>query len=454
MTSNNEQKQNFLNLIAICQGLKFSRLQKIRTTDRGEISLEFYGEKKRQKVFLSLSHIGLASKISSQPAQRSLVFQEIVRRNLRNHFLKDVLLIQEFPGIVLIFDNEKGLVFEWSPEGRFCVVHQSKPSENPFFFLSLVEFTLAAIKTKQRETFKIALTFQNNETFDCMPDIPPQTSLVRRRLKTRERFLLRRLERQKHDLSQIFSVEELKKQLSGLQTVLHLWPEGALFFDVPADVQSWSGLPSRLEISRGAKPSVLLAERAKKLKKSQRAFESLSQRIEESENELKEFDEAKELFESGDEFALVELLKTQRVPKNQNKKRKPLPYRSFFIETGEELRVCKRASLVKDFLKMMPSHHLWFHTVTGQGAHVWLVLKTKLPSVRAKRSAQILALAFSHQQKQRAGDVHEALRGDLSQSKRGAEGEVLVRRSQVDYIQYEEKELQEILKFKISRPDS
>lgn len=308
---------------------------------------------------------------------------------------------------------------------------------------------------------------------------------VRKSVKNRLQFLERRLLRQRADLPADTELIRLTKRAEGLRAHLYLWPEGSLTWYVPPDLVENSGLPTFFQLSSGQKPGDLLDELFREIDKLKRRRQELLSRLESSKKAIDDFHEqvirAGESIEAeiaalaplgqftikdlGIYFSRIQpvaavrlcdqLATTWNMPgagqthskKHRSEKDEKLPYRVFQASTGEFIHVARSASDGDLMIKLMPSHHMWLHVLTGEGSHVWLEKpKKEEPSPHAIREAAILAIHNSRLSRGRQGEVRVATRADIEKKKDLPPGKVLVRRCKTILVKYESADLESILK--------
>lgn len=307
---------------------------------------------------------------------------------------------------------------------------------------------------------------------------------IRRAAKTKLEFLERRLLRQKKDLPVDSEIERLAKRAGTLQAHLYLWPQNSNIWYVPENLIQEAHLPPFIQLQQGQKPGDVLSEWFKEISKLKRRRDELNRRSEKSRQEIEAFrekviaagqsieDETRKLAPHG-VFGLKELgiyfsriqpadalslCKSLQIPWNaakQNFSRRPnkplldsrrASYREYKASTGEFIRVARNAEESDKMLKMIPSHHLWLHVLTGEGSHVWLEKpKKKEPSQAALREAMILAVHHSRLSRGKQGEVRFAKRTDIEKKKDLPAGKVLVRRCETSVVKYDDDDLQALL---------
>jgi predicted ribosome quality control (RQC) complex YloA/Tae2 family protein len=125
------------------------------------------------------------------------------------------------------------------------------------------------------------------------------------------------------------------------------------------------------------------------------------------------------------------------------------PFKTFYTSSGLFLRVSRSSHDADEMLRHMPSHHYWFHILNKEGSHVWVEgKKNQALKPEEIRQAAILALHYSKQAKNQAGDVQYTLKAHIEKKKHLNPGKVLVRRAQTLYISYTKEELKDLVERK------
>ncbi len=307
---------------------------------------------------------------------------------------------------------------------------------------------------------------------------------IRRAAKVRMQFLERRLLRQRTDLPLESEILRLARRAEGLRSHLYLWPENSNTWYVPADIIDATGLPSFLQHGSGQRPSDLLEEEFRQVDRLKRRRSELLQRMEDSRSAVDSF--VNQVIKAGSsiwheiaglapegQFGLAELgvyfsrirpaaAETlcrelsvtwdgpgQKPGKDSHPSQKTLrlPYRVYRATTGEFIHVARSAAESDLMLKLMPSHHIWLHVLSGEGSHVWLEKPKKAePSSQALREAAMLAIHNSRLARGRQGEVRVATRTDVEKKKNLPPGKVLVRRCRTILVKYDAVEIDAVLK--------
>ena len=123
------------------------------------------------------------------------------------------------------------------------------------------------------------------------------------------------------------------------------------------------------------------------------------------------------------------------------------PWRTFHLEGGWVVWVGKSAAGNDELYRKAKSNDHFFHVVSPQGSHVIVRTrdKSELPSTVARQAA-ILALHFSKIRRDQGGEVYQTKRANIMRRKGMPSGLVLVQRSSVLHVKYEQPELDQVLK--------
>ncbi len=401
-------------------------------------------------------------------------FDEIHKRYM-NNYLKNDLIPKTFFESWCEWDTEstktkKRSTFLETPVA-FC----------PWSCEPLGNFTVDQIQ-QDNLTQKKDDTSNNNESKFNQLLLP---SHIRKAVKTKHQFLIRRLQRQKEDLPTDKDIIHLKKQAEGLKNLLYLWPKNSSTWNTPPQFIEEYQLKPLYILKKGQTPGQFLEKIYQEVAVLERRQEELTKRIQENQRHLDHFEsvlnlaciEMKDLFTSEHSSTVIPaqrlghhldqlLLKSQtpcvdklclflqieRLPHTQqekikNQSQKKFPYKQFMASNGSFIRVARSAADGDSMIKLMPSHHTWLHVLSGEGSHVWLEKRKdekKIPS-NILREACILATHFSKSGKAQRAEVQLALRADIEKKKDLAPGKVLVRRKQTMVISYERVELETVL---------
>jgi predicted ribosome quality control (RQC) complex YloA/Tae2 family protein len=311
---------------------------------------------------------------------------------------------------------------------------------------------------------------------------------IRKSARTRLQFFARRLLRQKADLPDSADILRLQKQSEGLKALLYLWPQNSLVWYVPPEFIEKYSMPACYQLKKNQNPGSLLTELHHKIEVLKRRQQELKIRIEQGLQAEEEYGQkillaAQELFFFAKDYItknthfqentphlkkylfelilaketlphvahlcsllgifIVEDKKNKKTHKEQEKR---LPYRVYFASSGESIKVSKSAEDADLMIKLMPSHHIWVHILTGEGSHVWLEKpKGKNCSERALCEAGILAVYHSKQSRAQSALVQIATRADIEKRKNLPPGKVLVRRCKTLLVKYDNFDLQKLL---------
>jgi hypothetical protein len=348
-----------------------------------------------------------------------------------------------------------------------------------------IHLTETRVESSARAEKEVASEIHTQGTLAPAPAPATETTLatalslfpthIKRAIRTRLQFLERRLVRQKADLPATALMETLKRRAEGLRAHIYLWPKGSPQWHVPPDLIESAGLPAILSLKQGQSPGDLLTAAFDELDKLARRSTELAKRIEESRLSLELFE--KQVIAAGldiqalpedvrlsqislardvQNLATVQRLLTPlelswlpsggKTAAQEAERERRLPYRSFKASSGEFIRVSKSAADADAMLKLMPSHHMWVHVMTGEGSHVWLEKpKGAKPSDAALRESAMLAIHHSKQTRAQEADVYIALRVDIEKRKDLPPGKVIVRRSDHRFVRYSQLELQAFL---------
>ena len=123
------------------------------------------------------------------------------------------------------------------------------------------------------------------------------------------------------------------------------------------------------------------------------------------------------------------------------------PWRVFHLEGGWMVWVGKSAAGNDELYRKAKSNDHFFHVVSPQGSHVIVRTrdKSELPPTVARQAA-ILALHFSKIRRDQGGEVYQTKRANIMRRKGMPSGLVLVQRSSVLHVKYEQEELDQVLK--------
>lgn len=523
--------------------LRGCTLQKVSASDEGYVILHVYRPGERSVVVFSIraGHSGVILEDIKPVSQQSPnAFVQIARKYLLGRRIVNGYALMSPSGLVLEFSppSSDHPERETLLEGPDCLVldldtrpvrvcltkkwdtvpqryghvasHFSAGSD---FFESFCEWSLQNTKTRRRATFEEPVVGYCILTYLLPPEAPRSdpTSLhrsmlavakkpsaetmklemaltylpshVRQAARTRLRFLIRRLNRQRGDLPPVGGIERQEKVAQGLRASIYLWPKEKFQWYVPPTVIAEYGLAPLYELDQGEKPGDIVNMAFRRLEKLSRRREELLKRIEKSENALAEFEKivravALQVRETLASYSREEPASWKNSEKDvlSSRIRSPeverlchlldvswseavqrrrivdveavrrLPYRSFRASTGEFIRVAKSARDGDLMLKLMPSNHVWIHVLIGEGSHVWLEKpKRRKPTDLAVREAAILAIHFSRLSKTLGGEVRVATRADVEKKKDLPPGKVLVRRCQTSIYRYAADELRRIL---------
>lgn len=454
--------------------LQDTKIQKITASEAGELILSVFkpGDDK-STVVLSMTpgQSGLfTTKIKPQSLDKPNSFVQMARKYITGKRVLSCYLTvspiaividlndrqeQEPNCLILDLDHKPPRIVlakksDHVPE-RYQKEFASTFSPGEFFFESFCEWSAENTKTKRRACFDSPVvgycpfvSLQGTQANDISYELPQLktgsnqksqdtlsllASETRRVIRNRVQFLERRLKRQKQDLP------------SGAQ-ILFLQQQGEI-----------------LKASVEKVPAGALDKIYKQVHKLKRRLDELTIRIAQGEAVLQGY---QTILDKGPADLSVDdyqkaLIKSLGLTAKDLKKKstkgkqeaKRFPFYSFVSSEGEFIRVSRSAEDADVMVKMMPSHHMWFHVLLGEGSHVWLEKPkgAKKISPDSIRQAAILAVHYSKHSKAQQAEVQVATRADIEKKKNLPPGKILVRRCQTVMVKYDRSELQKIRNF-------